>query len=145
MIIAVAGYLRANSLWRYAGVYFASAGFFSAITLIITWTINNQDSSSKRGTGVVMLNVIGQLGPLLGTRLYPDSDRPYYVKGMSICAGFMFFVFVLSWALRTVLIRENRRIEQAKDYQKVAAEDDSDGSEDEAEGPQKPPPFINIL
>ena len=94
---------------------------------------------------MVMLNVIGQLGPLLGTRLYPDSDRPYYVKGMSICAGFMFFVFVLSWALRTVLIRENRRIEQAKDYQKVAAEDDSDGSEDEAEGPQKPPPFINIL
>lgn len=109
LFIAVAGYLRAGSLWRYLGVYPAAAGFFSAITIIITWTINNQDSDSKRGTGVAMLNVLGQFGPLVGTRLYPDSDKPYYVKGMSVCGGFMLLVAVLAWLLRRRLARENER------------------------------------
>ncbi|KAF6235417.1 hypothetical protein HO173_006613 [Letharia columbiana] len=105
--IAIGGMLRADSRWRYAGVYPAAAGFFSAITLILTWTINNQNSDSKRGTGVVMLNLLGQFGPLVGTRLYPDSDKPYYVKGMAVCSLFMFLVALLAWWLRRLLTREN--------------------------------------
>ena len=105
--IAIGGMLRADSKWRYAGVYPAAAGFFSAITLILTWTINNQDSNSKRGTGVVMLNLLGQFGPLVGTRLYPDSDKPYYVKGMTVCSIFMFLVSLQAWWLRMRLIKEN--------------------------------------
>ena len=107
--IAIGGMLRADSKWRYAGVYPAAAGFFSAITLILTWTINNQDSNSKRGTGVVMLNFLGQFGPLVGTRLYPDSDKPYYVKGMAVCSVFMFLVSLQAWWLRRRLIKENER------------------------------------
>lgn len=107
--IAIGGMLRADSKWRYAGVYPAAAGFFSAITLILTWTINNQDSNSKRGTGVVMLNLFGQFGPLVGTRLYPDSDKPYYVKGMAVCSFFMFLVSLQAWWLRRRLIKENER------------------------------------
>ena len=105
-------------------MYAASAGFFSAITIIITWTINNQESDTKKGTGMVMLNIIGQLGPLLGTRLYPDSDKPYYVKGMLVCAGFMFLVFVLSWILRAILARENAKSPIA--YSRLEVEDDEE-------------------
>ncbi|KAI9872930.1 MAG: hypothetical protein M1830_001047 [Pleopsidium flavum] len=112
-LIAVAGWRRWGIGWRYAGIYLAASGFFSAITIIITWTINNQESDSKKGTGVALLNVIGQLGPLVGTRLYPDTDKPYYVKGMSICAAFMFLVFALSLGLRHVLVRANGRSDVA--------------------------------
>ena len=111
LLIAIAGALRADSRWRYIGVYPAASGFFSAITLILAWTINNQTTDSKRGTGVAMLNLVGQFGPLLGTRLYPDSDRPYYVKGMAICSGFMLLVALLALVLRTLLARENRKEE----------------------------------
>ena len=107
--IAIGGMLRADSKGRYSGVYPAAAGFFSAITLILTWTINNQDSNSKRGTGVVMLNLLGQFGPLVGTRLYPDSDKPYYVRGMTVCSIFMFLVSLQAWWLRRRLIKENER------------------------------------
>lgn len=82
-------------------------GFFSAIKIILAWTINNQSTDSKRGTGVAMLKIIGQLGPLIGTHLYPESDGPYYVKRMSICAGFMAAVGVLSLALWYILARNN--------------------------------------
>jgi len=93
-LLSLLGYLRAPFAYRYAAVYPAAAGFFSAITLILTWTLNNQNSDEKRGTGVAIMNLIGQLGPLLGTRLYPDSDGPFYVRGMAVCGGSCFWLRV---------------------------------------------------
>ncbi|KAL8709932.1 MAG: hypothetical protein Q9220_005382 [cf. Caloplaca sp. 1 TL-2023] len=91
-MITIAGILKAKPMWRYWGVYPAASGFFSAVTLLITWTINNQESDAKKGTGVAILNIIGQLGPFVGTALYPESDKPYYVRGMAACAAFMLLV-----------------------------------------------------
>lgn len=42
--------------------------------------------------------------------MYPDSDKPYFVKGMVVCAGAMGAVFVLTVVLRVVLARENARV-----------------------------------
>ncbi|KAF2838805.1 MFS general substrate transporter [Patellaria atrata CBS 101060] len=105
--MALAGKFAWSNIWRYLAVYPAAAGFFSAITIIITWTLNNQDSDSKKGTGIAMMNVIGQCGPLLGTRLYPKEDKPYYIKGMAICSAFMLFVAFLAVMLRLKLRWEN--------------------------------------
>lgn len=109
--IALSGYYQSkNTLMRYLALYPATAGFFSSITIIITWTINNQDTDSKKGTGMAVLNIIGQMGPLVGTSIFPDEDGPYYVRGMSICGAFMLLVGVLAAVLRWVLVRENRRL-----------------------------------
>lgn len=107
-MMAIAGSMHAYPTIRYLGVYPASVGFFSAITIIITWTINNQESDSGKGTGLAMLNYIGQLGPLVGVHLYPDSDQPYYVRGMSLCAGFTAAVALLAYGLRRYLLSKNR-------------------------------------
>lgn len=107
-LMAVAGSRQASAGWRYVGVYPATMGFFSAITIIITWTLNNQRSSSGKGTGLAILNYVGQIGPLLGVHLYPDRDAPFYVSGMSACAAFMAAVAVLAFVLRWILVRKNR-------------------------------------
>ena len=109
-LMAIAGALKASAHLRYAGVYPATMGFFSAITIIITWTLNNQHSSTGKGTGLAVLNYVGQLGPLVGVNLYPDRDEPFYVPGMSTCAAFMAAVAVLALILRVVLSRQNRKI-----------------------------------
>jgi hypothetical protein len=116
LLIFVSGLLGLPGWIRYLGVYPATAGFFSCVTLIITWTLNNQETDSKKGTGVALLQYFGQCGPLLGTRLYPESDGPLYLKGMAVCAGFMGLVAVLAWVLRIVLSRENakRRLANAR-------------------------------
>lgn len=121
-MIAVAGSLNAGAAWRYAGVYPATMGFFSAITIIITWALNNQDSASAKGTGIAMLNFIGQLGPLVGVHLYPESEGPYYVKGMTICAGLMATVGALAMGLRIVLAAKNR--ESRGVYSRVSISDE---------------------
>jgi MFS family permease len=108
--IAILGYYRSDkSILRYLALYPATAGFFSAITIIITWSLNNQASDSQKGTGMAILNIIGQMGPLVGTSIFPEEQGPWYVKGMSICAMFMLFVGFLAVILRWALVRENRK------------------------------------
>ncbi|KAK6596412.1 transporter C1683.12-like protein 3 [Botrytis cinerea] len=94
---------------RYLAIYPACVGFFCVITILITWTLNNQPSSSRQGTGFAIMQMVGQCGPLVGTRLYPETQAPYYTEGMGVCAGVMFGVAGLGWGLRWWLGRENQR------------------------------------
>lgn len=59
-----------------------------------------------------MLNVVGQCGPILGTNIYPDRDRPDFVKGHSVCAAFLFFTTCLAAGLRLLLRWENKKLDQ---------------------------------
>ena len=72
---------------------------------------------------MAMLNIIGQCGPLVGTRLYPDTDKPYYVRGMSICALFMLAVAGLAFLLRIVLKRANGWTRESKNKEGSNRED----------------------
>ncbi|KAK6594399.1 major facilitator superfamily transporter [Botrytis cinerea] len=96
---------------RYTGVFLAAAGIFPAIANILPWVLNNQGSDTKRGTGIALLNMVGQCGPLLGTRMYPSEDGPYYRKGMWVCTAFMLFNGFLALALRILLNWENGRLD----------------------------------
>lgn len=111
---------------RYAGVYLAAAGVFPAIANILSWVINNQRSDTRRGVGIAIMNIIGQCGPLLGTRVFPSREGPYYVKGMSVCAAFMAFNTVLAFSLRMYFKVKNDR------WDRAARE--APGTSDKAEG-----------
>lgn len=115
LTIAATGYFHAylppsvHITVRYLCLYPAASGFFSAISLNLAWTMDNRVASESKGASVAMLNIIGQCGPLLGTRLYPDTDGPWYIRGMAVCSVFMVVVAVLAIVLRVMLQRENRR------------------------------------
>jgi len=97
---------------RYAGVFLAAAGVFPSIGNILPWVINNQGSDTKRGAGIAILNIIGQCGPLLGTRMFPAEEKPYYRKGMWVCAAFMIFNGCLALGLRCLLKWENKVLDE---------------------------------
>ena len=96
---------------RYFGVFLAASGVFPAIANILPWVVNNQGSDTRRGMGIVMLNTLGQCGPLLGTNIFPTSNAPRYIKGQSICAAFMFFNAFLALSLRLLLMWENKKLD----------------------------------
>jgi dipeptide/tripeptide permease len=97
---------------RYTGCFLAAAGIFPSIACILPWVLNNQGNDTRRGAGIVILNVVGQCGPLLGTRLYPTNEGPFYVKGQSVCAAFMFFTTLLAFGLRCLLAWENKKLDR---------------------------------
>ncbi|MCJ1316452.1 hypothetical protein MMC15_001773 [Xylographa vitiligo] len=103
---------------RYFGVFLAASGIFPCIANILPWVLNNQGSDTRRGTGIAMLNLIGQCGPLLGTNVFPATQSPRYVEGMAICAAFTFFNGFLALGLRTLLKWENKKLDKKYGSQK---------------------------
>lgn len=70
--------------------------------------MDNRVEKEGKGASIAILNIIGQCGPLLGTRLYPETDGPWYIRGMATCSFFMVVVAVLAVGLRILLQRMNR-------------------------------------
>ncbi|KXJ92480.1 major facilitator superfamily domain-containing protein [Microdochium bolleyi] len=108
-VLALARPLSLGHTVRYLAVYPAAMGFFNVVVLTLAWSINNQESESQRGGGFALLQVVGQCGPIVGTRLYPKSDGPFFEHGMRACAAAMLGVAVLALILRFVLAWQNRR------------------------------------
>jgi MFS transporter, ACS family, DAL5 transporter family protein len=103
--------LDAGSVVRYIAVYPAAAGFFNVVVLLIAWTINNQPSEGRQGGAFALFQVVGQCGPLVGTRLYPEREAPFYERGMAVMAAAMLGVAVLAVVLRLWLGRVNAKMD----------------------------------
>lgn len=96
---------------RYFGLFLAIPGVYASHAIIMTWTGDNQGTDSKRGMGYILLHVFGLTGPILGTRLFPKSTAPRYVRGISITMGFVFLTLVVSLIYRAYLARLNRKLD----------------------------------
>lgn len=96
---------------RYLAVYPAAGGFFCVVVLTMVWNVNNAREGHSKGGAFALMQVVGQLGPLVGTRLYPKTDGPWFERGMGVCALAMFGVAVLAVGLRWKLVRANRRFD----------------------------------
>jgi MFS family permease len=115
-VIGAVGYLILaiceQTAVRYFAVYLASAGVFPCVALLLAWLGNNEGTDTKKGTGFVLMQMIGQCGPLVGTRVFPSSDAPYYKKGLYISFGFQCVVALLALILRTYLARQNKELDE---------------------------------
>jgi hypothetical protein len=96
---------------RYVGVFLA-VEVFCCVSLTLAWVSNIHSTESKRAGGMAILGTVGQCGPLLGTNVFPPTEKPYYRKGMWTSASFCLFIALLSAMLSTILIWENRKMER---------------------------------
>ncbi|KAL0930056.1 major facilitator superfamily transporter [Colletotrichum truncatum] len=94
---------------RYFATFLVCAGVFPAVALTFTWVTDNQGSASKRGAGLAIFGMVGQCGPILGARLFPKTEQPWYSKGMWICAGILFAAAILATILSLSLRYQNKK------------------------------------
>lgn len=97
---------------RYFSCFLVAAGVFPAVPLLLTWSGNCHGSNSKKGVGFVLLQVVGQCGPLLGTHLFPAKEGPRYQKGCLVCFAFLAFCAIVAMVLRTHLARLNKKLDE---------------------------------
>lgn len=74
--------------------------------------------------GFAMMQILGQCGPLVGTRLYPAKEGPFWKRGMGVCAGAMVGVAFLAVILRVYLARKNRKLEEETAYEGVGQDEE---------------------
>lgn len=115
---------------RYFALFLA-VNIFASVALLLAWVANIHATESKRAGGYTILATIGQCGPvlgeplgetlclrsisdfsILGTNVFPESQKPYYRQGMWISASFSLLVAVLSIVLSLWLIYENKKMDK---------------------------------
>ncbi|KJZ76210.1 hypothetical protein HIM_04292 [Hirsutella minnesotensis 3608] len=94
---------------RYAGVWLAAMGAFPALSLNVTWLLNNQGGDTKRGAGLAIFLTLGQCSSFVSSTVFPRSDAPYYTKGCAIGCGLTGLMVILSIGMHFGLEWENRR------------------------------------
>jgi MFS family permease len=112
-VISAVGYLilaivEDNST-RYGAVWLVVIGLFSFIPLAYSWLLANTLGESKKGLALVMFGAIGQCGPILGTKLFPATQAPYYRHGMWVSTGVILLGLVITLVTLVVFWRINRR------------------------------------
>jgi MFS family permease len=60
---------------RYLGVWLAACGVFPALSINITWLLNNQGGDSKKGAGLGIVLIIGQCSSLISSTVFPKEDE----------------------------------------------------------------------
>lgn len=112
-LIGAVGYLMLATIQdnrtRYGAVWLVVIGLFSFIPLAYSWLIANSLGESKKGLALILFGTIGQIGPILGTRLFPANQSPYYVKGMSVSAGMLLLGTLITLVTLGFLWRVNKK------------------------------------
>ncbi|CAG9993910.1 unnamed protein product [Clonostachys byssicola] len=88
---------------RYVMLCFMAAGVWSALPLALTWTSNTiKWPREKRAIALAMVNALGNLSSVYGSRIWPDWTAPQYAIGFGVTAGFLgaavVLAVVLGWA-----------------------------------------------
>ena len=86
-------------------------GVYPCIPLTLSWVSNNAGTESKRAVSIAWTVIMGHCFSILGTHIYPESQRPSYPLGFGLCFASMTTAAITSLALHFMLMRENSRKE----------------------------------
>ncbi|KAF4266995.1 hypothetical protein KXW98_008982 [Aspergillus fumigatus] len=93
---------------RYLGVWLATCGIFPALSINITWLLNNQGGDSKKGAGMAILAVLGQCSSFVSSTAFPRTEGPFYVRGCAIGCALTGCIVVFALGLYAKLVHENK-------------------------------------
>lgn len=93
-----------NSKVLYAMLCFYIAGLYTALPLILNWTSEVISlPAEKRAVVVALVNSVGNLSAVYGSRLWPASDGPAFVKGFATVGAFTGFGALLAAGIPVLL------------------------------------------
>jgi len=101
----------------YAGTFFAAAGIYPAVAIMLSWPANNVSGQTKRCIANAMQISIGNLGAVIGTQLYRSESSPRYFIGHGFALGYLVANIIVVAILWQVLRRENAEKERVREAQ----------------------------
>ncbi|EMR71639.1 putative mfs transporter protein [Eutypa lata UCREL1] len=94
---------------RYAAIWLAVCGIFPALSINMTWPLNNQGGDSKKGAGLGLLATFGQWSSFVSSALFPETDAPFYLRGTATGCGLTGLIVILALGLHFKLEHENKK------------------------------------
>ncbi|KAF6842417.1 hypothetical protein CMUS01_03122 [Colletotrichum musicola] len=114
-VVAVFGFVLACSTLNVGARYFAmctfATGVYACNSVILGWVSSTcGQTREKKAISLALVNTIATLSPIYTPYLWPSSDEPRYTIAMASSAAFSLTAAVLAWALRLMLVKENRKM-----------------------------------
>lgn len=91
---------------RYVMLCFITSGIYTALPMVLTWTSGTiHFPREKRAISIAIVNALGNLSSVYGSRIWPDADGPYYPIGFGVTAGFLGFGAILTLVLGVLFLK----------------------------------------
>lgn len=118
IILSLNGRLAANRGVAYFGVVLAVIGIYPIQAAAASWNANNIAPASRRAIGIALMNCVGNIGGIVGSFMYLESEKPKYPTGFGLslafgASGFMVAI-LLEWSYRVTNKRKAELVEEAK-------------------------------
>ncbi|KAI0448009.1 major facilitator superfamily domain-containing protein [Xylaria telfairii] len=94
LAITIAGFgvllsIHTNTTVEYAVLHLVTIGTYGVLPIIVCWFQMNLGGHHRRSIGSAWQIGFGNLGGIIATYLFLDSDAPYFTKGFAVCLGFV--------------------------------------------------------
>jgi len=100
---------------RYVSLFLMASGYVAA-SMTLVWVSNSiPRPPSKRAASIGIVNGFGNIGNLVSSFVWEVEWSPQYRPSMIIGICSLLVAIALAFVIRTMLIRENRRMDQAED------------------------------
>lgn len=94
---------------RYFGVYILCMGIYVNAAVNCLWLSGNNGNYFKRATALGINLFLGSGSGLVSGQIFLKSDRPRYIKGLSLCLGFQVLSIIMTFIQFLLYRRENHK------------------------------------
>ncbi|KAG8221319.1 major facilitator superfamily domain-containing protein [Butyriboletus roseoflavus] len=116
--VVIVGYIISLSTMKTAGRYFSlflMTSGYCGCALTLVWVANAVPRPpAKRSAAIGLVNGFGNLGSIMGSYIWKSNWGPEYHQSMIIAVCALVFATFLSFVIRVLLVRENKRMERAE-------------------------------
>lgn len=118
VILSLNGALASHRGVAYFSVVLAVVGIYPIQAAAASWNANNIAPASRRAIGIALMNCVGNVGGIVGSFMYLESEKPKYPTGFGLSLAFGASGFVvailLEWSYRVANKKKAKLVEEAK-------------------------------
>lgn len=104
IIISLHGALDTKRGVAYFSIVLAVVGIYPIQAAAASWNANNIAPSSRRAIGIALMNCVGNVGGIVGSFMYLESEKPKYYTGFGLSLAFgasgVIVALLLEWSYK---------------------------------------------
>ena len=109
ILFAKGGDIENNIALCYFSVCLACFGMYPILPGVNAWNVANTPDPAKRSINIGLLVCIGNIGGLIGSYIYLESEKPEYPTGYGTSLGFAVAGIIAGTLLEVLLKRGNAK------------------------------------
>lgn len=118
IMISLDGALAAKKAVAYFAVVLAVIGIYPIQAAAASWNANNIAPASRRAIGIALMNCVGNVGGIVGSFMYLESEKPKYHTGFGLSLAFgatgVIVAILLEWSYKIANANKAKIAEEAK-------------------------------